>query len=134
MPANETQQYLSFTKLILMTMNICFSLFYYSYNFAYFGTYDFQVIYKIFQIEMDPILAEGILQGLVPIGSGIGSLLSLSLILNFSRRNSLLITNVFSFIIGSALLIPNPYLLFVGRFLQGVCVGLYGVIGPLMIK
>ena len=57
MPDTNTREYRSFARLMLMTMNVCFSLFYFSYNFAYLGTFDFQVIYTIFKIEINPTLA-----------------------------------------------------------------------------
>lgn len=57
MSDTNTQEYRSFARLMLMTMNACLSLFYLSYNIVYLGTFDFQVIYTIFEIEIDPALA-----------------------------------------------------------------------------
>lgn len=50
-------------------------------------------------------------------------------------RNSLLVTGCLALIAGLLMvLVPNQGVLFVGRFVQGMCVGLYSAISPLIIK
>ena len=79
-------------------------------------------------------VAEGLLQGCIPVGGGIGALLAFPLLKNLSRRKSLLAINVIALITGFLLLIANDKILFIGRFSQGICVGLYSAITPLLIK
>ena len=47
---------------------------------------DFKTIMKIYHIEMEENLAEGLLVGCMPIGGGVGALASGVLIGRFSRR------------------------------------------------
>lgn len=79
-------RYNSFPKLILMTLNICMAPFYFGYNLAYFGTFQFQSIKEIFGITLDENLANGLLQGCIPIGAGIGAFSSFFLLKYFSRK------------------------------------------------
>ena len=69
-----------------MTINLCFSPFYFGYGLAYFGTFDFPVIKSIFGISMDDDLANGLLQASIPLGGGIGALSSFLLLKYLSRR------------------------------------------------
>ena len=83
---------------------------------------------------MDEDVAEGLLQGCIPIGGGIGAVLSFLLLKHFSRRQSLLVVNGIALVVGFLIFIPNQLILFVARFIQGMCVGAYSAITPLIIK
>lgn len=83
---------------------------------------------------MDKDVAEGLLQGCIPIGAGIGAVLSFLLLKNFSRRQSLLVVNGVALVVGFLIFIPNQLILFAGRFIQGMCVGAYSAVVPLIIK
>lgn len=82
----KEKTYKSFSKLIRMVLNLCFSSFYFGYALAYLGTFDFENIVPIFSITMDKETAQGLLNGCVPIGAGIGALSSSILLRKFSRR------------------------------------------------
>ena len=49
-------------------------------------------------------------------------------------RNSLLFVGIVAIATGLLLLIPNQGILFFARFVQGICVGLYSALSPLIIK
>ena len=69
-----------------MVLNLCLSPFYFGYGLGYFGSFEFENLVKIFNITMDQEVAQSILQGLVPVGGGIGALSSSFLLKTFSRR------------------------------------------------
>lgn len=49
-------------------------------------------------------------------------------------RNFVLVVNVAAFIFGILVLFPNLYLFIIARFFQGMCVGLYSAVIPVLIK
>lgn len=49
-------------------------------------------------------------------------------------RNSLLVVNGIALLFGLLLMVPNQITFFIARIMQGVCVGLYSAIAPLIIK
>lgn len=110
------------------------SSFYFGYSLAYFGSFDFDVIAEIFSITDALNTNNGLLQGCIPVGGGIGALGSSIVIKKLSRRNSLLFINFFAFIAGLMVMVPNIGLLYAGRVIQGLCVGMYSAIIPLLIK
>jgi SP family arabinose:H+ symporter-like MFS transporter len=50
------------------------------------------------------------------------------------QRQFIFIVNAIAFVAGLLLYIKNPYTLFIVRILQGVCVGFYSAITPVIIK
>jgi hypothetical protein len=62
------------------------------------GTFDFDNIIKIFGITMSKTTAEGLLNGMVPIGGGIGALTSFLLLKYFSRRYSFILIQKCAFV------------------------------------
>jgi MFS family permease len=61
---------------------------------------------------------------LVPIGAGFGAFLTGPILTKFSRRDSMILTDIIS-ILGVALsLVPKLYVLFIARFIIGLGVGL----------
>ena len=69
-----------------MVINLCLSPFYFGYSLAYLGSFDFDNIITIFGISMDKNLANGLIQGCIPIGGGIGALSSFLLLRYLSRK------------------------------------------------
>ena len=69
-----------------MISNLCLGSFYFGYSVAYFGSFDFNNIVIIFGIQMQKDLANGLIQGCIPIGAGIGALASSLLLKYLSRR------------------------------------------------
>ena len=51
-----------------------------------------------------------------------------------SRKQSFYVVNSIAVIGGIMVLITNPYLLLIGRLLQGVCVGAYSGLVPVVVK
>jgi MFS family permease len=115
--------------------------FYFGYAIAYFSSIDFDAIIKIYGISWSKTTAQGLLTGCIPIGGGIGALASNILIKKFSRRyfihlyrQYLFVVNGIAFVAGLLVYIQNPYILFIIRIIQGLCVGFYSAIVPVIIK
>jgi MFS family permease len=96
---------------------------------------------RIYGIKVDPDLALGLLTGCVPIGAGIGALSSNYLLGKYSRRyflskfrQSILIVNTIALIAGSLIFIENFIVLLLIRLIQGLCVGAYSALVPILIK
>lgn len=70
----QAQTYTSFFKSLMRVLNLCFSSFYFGYTLAYLGTFDFNVIIKLYNIDYDQNTVEGLLQGITSIGAGVGAL------------------------------------------------------------
>lgn len=70
----------------MITLNICLSSFYFGFTMQYLGTFDFEIIRKLYKINFDEETAFGLYNGCVPIGAGIGALSSFILLKNLSRK------------------------------------------------
>lgn len=80
-------KYRSFAKLVLMVLNLCMSPFYFGYTIQYLGTFDFETIKSVYNINFSSDdLAKGLYNGCVPVGAGVGALTSFLLLKNFSRK------------------------------------------------
>ena len=70
----------------MLIINLSWGGFFFGYAIAYFGTFEFSTIAKLYSIEMDLNVAEGLLQGCIPVGAGVGALTTFILLKIFSRR------------------------------------------------
>ncbi len=121
--------------MFLIAINISLSSFYFGYCVVYFGQLDNETILDIINFDdLDVNVAKGLLNGCIPIGALFGALFSSVLLKCFSRKNCLLVTNLAAFIVGGLIYIHNFYSLMVFRIMQGVMVGIYTSIAPLIIK
>lgn len=85
-------------------------------------------------IEMDENLLQGLLIGVMPFGGLFGSLLAKSFLQSITRLRGMhlaLPVLVLSILIVQ---ITTPVTLFLGRFLEGVCIGYYVSIAPIYLK
>lgn len=128
-------------QLILISLTIALSSFYFGYTLIYMGAIPFKSIMLIYSITMNEGTAQGILNGCIPIGALFGALGSSLLINRSSRRyslylcrNSILITNALAFLIGLLIYIQNFYSFLFFRLLQGVFVGIFSTVAPMMIR
>ena len=62
------------------------SSFYFGYTLIYLSAIDFAVIAQEYSIDFDVNLAQGIMQGIMPIGGTIGALTSTYFVSKLSRR------------------------------------------------
>jgi uncharacterized protein (DUF697 family) len=62
------------------------SPFYFGYTIAYFSSIDIEVLMDIYGITWSKNFAQGLFQGCVPIGAGIGAVSSSILLKKLSRR------------------------------------------------
>jgi hypothetical protein len=51
--AEAPKRYKSFANLTLITVNLCLGFFFYGYVFFYMGTFQFEVVLEIFNIDLD---------------------------------------------------------------------------------
>lgn len=65
---------------------ICLSDFYFGYTLVYLSAVDFNIILHQFKIDFDASVAQGIFQGIMPIGGAVGAISSAYFIGLFSRR------------------------------------------------
>lgn len=139
-----TQRYKSMCQISLIILNIALSSFYFGYNMVYLSQINAdELTTNIFPKPdgFDVPLASGLLNGCIPAGGLIGALSSSIFLRLLSRRyftfyfrKSLLVVNVFAFVVGSLIFIENFYVLVFLRLCQGFCVGFYSAIAPLIIK
>jgi len=78
--------YKSMIKICLIIWNIALSSFYFGYCIVYLGSIEIQTIKQIFGITVGDSVAQGLLNGCIPIGALVGALSSSLLISRFSRR------------------------------------------------
>lgn len=67
-------------------ITVCLSNIYYGYTLIYISGIDFSVIAQQYNIDFDIHTAQGIFQGVMPIGGAIGAVSSVYFITKFSRR------------------------------------------------
>jgi len=72
--------------IVLIIWNISLSSFYFGYCIVYLGSIEIQTIKQVFGINVSDSVAEGLLNGCIPIGALVGALSSSLLISRFSRR------------------------------------------------
>lgn len=82
----KTPTYISFCSSLMRVLNLCCSSFYFGYILAYLGTFSFDTIVKIYNIENGQDTVQGLLQGVVAIGGGVGALGASVVMRKFSRR------------------------------------------------
>lgn len=84
--APPTQRYKSKGKLILICLNIALSSTVFGYFLIYLGALPFETVTDIYKITLSKGLAQGLLNGCIPIGGFVGALFGSALISYFSRR------------------------------------------------
>lgn len=83
LPKSRVRSYL---KLTLMVCNIALSSFYFGYLNNYFSTLSIETMIDVYSIPLKPSSASGVVNGIVPLSSIIGALMSYHLITKMSRR------------------------------------------------
>lgn len=79
-------------------------------------------------------MINGVLNGLIPIGAGLGALSSFIIMKKMSRRNLFILTNILAAIGFGIIQIRYLPSLIIGRFIQGFCVGIYSAVTPVYIN
>lgn len=74
------------------------------------------------------------LNGLIPIGAGLGALSSFIIMKKISRRNLFILTNIAAAVGFGIIQIRYLPSLIIGRFIQGYCVGIYSAVTPVYIN
>lgn len=65
---------------------LCLSDFYFGYMLVYLSAVDFNIVVEKFHIDFDPSVAQGVFQGIMPIGGAVGAISSAYFLGLFSRR------------------------------------------------
>jgi len=73
-------------NVIYYMLTVCISLFYFGYTLIYISTISFNVIVEDFKIDFNKSIAQGIFQGIVPIGGAVGAVSSAYFLQNLSRK------------------------------------------------
>lgn len=127
--------YVSLGLLIKLTLVCGLSSFYYGYCTTYFNSINFDDVIVIFRLEDYPrALTQGLLTGSTCFTGALGTLLSVGLISNYSRRESLMILSLASFVITIFSLIPSIVTLVFVRLVQGLLIGCISCITPLYMR
>jgi len=71
---------------MLICLNIALGSFYFGYSLAYLATIPIETTIKIFNIDLQPSVASGLLNGCIPVGGLLGAMGSSIIISRFSRR------------------------------------------------
>lgn len=87
-----------------------------------------------YDINMDRNLLQGLLIAIMPFGGLFGSLLAKSFLHDITRIKGMHITLPGLIISIIIVQITTPVTLFLGRFLEGICVGYYVSIAPIYLK
>lgn len=82
----STTKYRSFFRILLVISNVSLSSFYFGYTIIYLSVLDFNLVIRIFDINISRSLAEGLITSCVPIGGLIGAYFSSYFIKHLSRR------------------------------------------------
>ncbi len=72
--------------MVLITWNISLSSFYFGYSVVYLASIPFPTIASLYDIRINMGVAQGVLNGCIPLGGMIGALLSSKAIAIFSRK------------------------------------------------
>ena len=120
---------------------LCSAEIYFAYTLIYLSAVDFKVIANNYSIDFDIDLAQGIFQGILPIGGSMGAVSSTFFISKLSRRYTYIYIRQVLFLfcfIGSLLcflsLYPNYKIFLVVRLLQGFCSGLFSSVVPVIAR
>lgn len=127
--------------IILISCNIALSSFYFGYLNNYFSCLNIHTMIHLFAIPLTPGTASGIINSIVPLSSIIGTAITYHFVTKLSRRVFFLIikkiilwTNCIAIFAGVILFIRNFYTLMFARFVQGICVGCYVTMAPMIIR
>lgn len=130
---NEVR-YKSRITMSLMGLVICISGVMFGYGLTEISTIPIKILTKEYHITIRSSLAQAILIGIMPFG-GIFGALSFNLLLKwFRRRTSIFFISVWMVISTILMEINTEYTIFIGRFLEGVCIGLYVSVGPIYLR
>ena len=117
-----------------MCWNISISSFLDGYYMVCLGVLPVDTIKMMYHTNADSSIVAALVNGVNPIGSLFGALLTSLFIHRFSRRTYLLMTDAIGIAVALLILVPNFYSLVFFRFLQGVNSGFTRVITPIIVK
>ncbi|CAD8169134.1 unnamed protein product [Paramecium octaurelia] len=119
-------------KLLLIILNCCLGSLFMGFCLGQMNVISTEV-YNVYKI--DDTFTKGLMQSLLTIGGGVGSISASILMGLFSRRKCLQITDVFGMMaIMIAFMDESKYLLLASRFFVGLVLGLNGVLVPVYIN
>ena len=118
----------------MMGIIISLSAMIFGYGLTEISTISLSVLVAEYHIEFNPQLAQGLLIGIMPLGGVFGALLNKPMMKYVSRKKSTFLLTVFLCFAAGLIQITTVYTLFIGRFLEGVCIGLYVSVGAIYLR
>ena len=92
-------RYKSKLLIVLIACNIALSSFYFGYHNNSFGTLKIETMIEIYSIPLVPSTASGVINGIIPLSSIIGAVLTYYFVTRLSRRVTILTFREFCFIL-----------------------------------
>ena len=132
--ADSPRRYKSKRQLLFLSWSFALSSFYYGYILIYLGSIPIATVITAYNIQLTEGQAKGLLNGCIPVGAILGAYFIRPLMKRYSRRKSILFTNIIASIAGFFIYVPNFYTLMTFRLIQGACVGIFSAIPPIIIK
>jgi len=120
--------------VIAIALSVSLSAVMFGYSLKEITSIPIQVIIDNYEIEVDENLLQGLLIAIMPFGGLFGSLAAKLWIKSITRRQGMNLA--LPFLITSITLVQftTAATLFIGRFLEGMCVGYYVSIAPIYLK
>lgn len=120
--------------MTLMAIVVSLSAMMFGYGLTEISTISMTILIDKYDIRIKPSLAQGLLIGIMPFGGIFGAIL-FKFVLEHLRRRTAIFFIAFWMMLSIVLVeIRTVETLFIGRFLEGVCIGLYVSIGPIYLR
>lgn len=124
-----------------MALILAISSFEFGYALCEISTVPITNLMKYYDIHMDPGAANGLLVGIMPFGGIFGCIINRLFLYLFSRKYSIIYRRNAHFAVASLNLLAAALVqintietIVIGRFVLGICCGLYTAIAPQYIK
>lgn len=120
--------------MTLMGFVVSLSAVMFGYGLTEISTIPIHILIEKYDIPIKPSVAQALLIGIMPFGGIFGAIL-FTFVLEHLRRRTAIFFIAFWMMVSIVLVeIRTVETLFIGRFLEGVCIGLYVSIGPIYLR
>lgn len=122
------------TRVIAIGLVASLSAIMFGYSLKEITSISSDTIATNYEVHMNPNLLQGILIAIMPFGALFGSLTAKTFLNQITRLRG--IHTILPILCISILVVQigNPITLFVGRFMEGFCIGYYVSIAPIYLK
>lgn len=105
-------RYRSKLLIVLIACNIALSSFYFGYHNNCFGTLKIETMIEIYSIPLLPSTASGVINGIIPLSSILGAVITYYFVSRLSRRVTIITFRKFYFILIALLSLLDSLFLF----------------------